>query len=863
MHPHVWPIVRRLVARRLPAANVAPVLGDLLEDYEQVAASTGRLTAEWWLVREAVSLVVAYGRPTARTRQAGAFDRWRTDVRQGWRSIRARPGATAATVAVLALGLGVVSTMFALADPYLLRPLPYARAQELYGVSVSMRSVPEVPTLADWQARTDLFRSLAGASELRTVTLAGDRHGSTLTLRGISRNYFEVLGVPAVLTPDWRSPRWLAETPVLLTAAAHRRLFGTARATHALLAVGDASLRPLRVLGVLPDSFLDPSARSMATGADGFTPLADDRLAIVEREPGGGTHTSYLQLLARLAPAVAPEMAEAALTTAPREPRRGTPRHGITVSVESVAASLTARVRPLATAALLAGVLILLVCAANVANLLLARGASRTAEFAVREALGASGTGIARLVLIELGFVTLLGIGAGLAFTSAALAAVAAMIPAEYVSLGAPAITTRVVLFACAAGGVILLAGLVPAWAAWRVTPIALFTRTSTHDSRLARTMRFAMTAMQTAVAVLLLVGAVLLGRSFVNLLAQDPGYDGNVLALRVFYSSSSAQETIDSIAATLDRLGRLPRVSRAAVTTGVLVDGMSLAGTAVPLTINGRRASGSIRHVSTGFFEAAGARLVAGRLPSANEFDRSAVVTESFGRRCCEGTGTVGLVATQGERSYEIVGVIKDIYTSALDQPPGPMAFLPIGNPVMPFVNYVVRVDRPDATLALALEREVQALSPAARVDRGATMRERLMQSVNDRTFATLLVVLFAVAALGVSAAGLAGVVSFTVARRTREIAIRMAVGATSRHVHRLVTGEATIGAAAGAVLGLTTGAWLARLLENLLYGIRPADPVSFLLAAVVIVAVVLAAAWLPARRAMGLAPTIALRSE
>jgi ABC-type antimicrobial peptide transport system permease subunit len=180
-----------------------------------------------------------------------------------------------------------------------------------------------------------------------------------------------------------------------------------------------------------------------------------------------------------------------------------------------------------------------------------------------------------------------------------------------------------------------------------------------------------------------------------------------------------------------------------------------------------------------------------------------------------------------------------------------------------MPFVNYVVRVERPDAALALAIEREAQAVSPTANVDSGATMRARLMRSVNDRTFATLIVVLFAVAALTVSAAGLAGVVGFVVARRTREIAIRIAIGATSSHIYRLVTGEATIGAGIGALFGLTAGVWLSRLLENLLYGITHADPVALACAVAVAVVTVLGAAWLPARRAMQLTPTIALRSE
>jgi hypothetical protein len=408
-------------------------------------------------------------------------------------------------------------------------------------------------------------------------------------------------------------------------------------------------------------------------------------------------------------------------------------------------------------------------------------------------------------------------------------------------------------------------AGLAPAWAAWRVTPLALVSQTSAVETRSLRALRFLMTAAETAVAIVLVAGAVLFGRSYVNLLAQDPGYDGNTLAVSAVYHGSP-DALAPAIEATIARLGALPGVTQAGASPGSLVDGLRAVGVDKPLVLDGRRVPGGPRQVSADFFQAAGARLVTGRLPSAADGGRAIAVSQSFAEACCEGRSPVGHTIVAGSGTFVIVGVVKDLYTTAFDEPPRPTVYVPIGTPGTPlfsWVNFVVHATDPSPALATALEREIRAAAPGVTIQGSDTLRARLMQSVNDRSFATLLVVFFAVAAAGVVAAGILGVVGFVAARRTREIAIRMAIGATSRDVARLVTRDAAVAAGAGAVLGLVGAAWLSKTVTSWLYGIRPADPLSLVLAALVMTGVVVVAAWLPARRATRLAPTIALRAE
>jgi putative ABC transport system permease protein len=793
------------------------------------------------------------------------------DIQHGWRSMRARPAASLATICVLALGIGLVSSMFALADPYVTRPLPFTNADRLARLTLVTSVAAEPPTLEAWRARTDLFADLATFGTSESVIVAGPDGDMPLRFLAVSPEYLQVLGAQGPALSDWQARPGSFETPVVLTAAARRRLRdrGSDQATLRALDQQSTPTRAgFRVRGTLPESFLFPES---SQSWDGIVPLpAGTPLAATERTPSGLSVVRVrLSVLARLQPSVTLPQVVGTLSTAPVLEAYTLPTSGYLVRAQSVVEAMTGRLWALALGALAAGVLVLLVCAANVANLFIARGAFRQREFATRVALGASGSDLSRLVLVELSLLTVAGIAGGLLIAKGVLAMCALYIPAHYVVLGSPEIAGRTVWFACIAGGVIVIAGLVPAIAAWRVTSLALFNKTSDGEPNGIRIARFAMTAVQTAVAVVLLVGAMLMARSFTNLVTRDPGYDADMFAVGVRYDTvESGRNRREEVNTTVDRLRRLDGVAGAAATVGTLVEGVSGGMAGPALTVGGTRVRGFVKTTGPGFFQVAQARLREGRLLVPGDDDRRAVVGESFARSWSTDRSMVGQHVEWTSRdvshTVEVVGVVTDILDGALDQTPMPSVYVQMNDASVGYwVTYVLRADRPTPMLIAAIDREIKAVNTKANVAEGGLMQDRLMRSIRDRTFTTLVVTLFALAAIGVSAAGLIGVVAFTVARRTREIAIRIAIGAGRADVRRLVTREVFLSSTVGALAGLIVGAWLSRTMETLLFGIQPADPLAMALAALALVAIVMASAWLPARRALKLSSVQALRAE
>jgi hypothetical protein len=339
-----WRWLERRLGRHLPPDRVAPILGDLAADHGRLVARRGRLRADVWHIWEALSLVMTYRRQRPGTR----LDRIRTDVRHAWRAMRVRPAASLGTITVLALGIGLVSAMLALADPYVTRPLPFANADRLVTLSVGTRETTDAPTIEGYRARTDLFAGVAAFGNTETVTVAGGGGAVTLRLLPVSAAYFEVLRAALPPVPGWRRLAESGETPVLLTDDAGRRLGDAGRPGATVRVTGDgaALARGFRLGPTLPASFRFPSG---SQSADGFMPLPD-RAALVEvtRTPGGLTVAhAALQLLARLQPGVTIAQVEGALTTAPPGDMPLRPSRGVEVRAFGVAESMTGRLRPL------------------------------------------------------------------------------------------------------------------------------------------------------------------------------------------------------------------------------------------------------------------------------------------------------------------------------------------------------------------------------------------------------------------------------------------------------------------------------------------------------------------------------------
>ena len=788
----------------------------------------------------------------------------RIDLLHSWRAVRARPAATIGTMFVLALGVGLVGAMFALADPFLLRPLPYANPGDLVVITVepprpdptlpiNARSTAPAPTLADWQVRTDLFTKVAAYRIGESFRLRLPNGAVAVRTARVSDDFFDVLGIPM--------PRLRADDP----AGRHTAVVASLAALHRLgvqpdVAMGQTFPRhdggSVRVAGVLPAAFLFPRA-SIWPRIDAIAPLPSTSLVnTVERDEGRSIAIESLIVVARVRPGVSAALVETALSAA--RPGANTPR----IRARSLSTHMTARIRPLAIGAMGAGLLILVICIANVANLVLARRVYRDAEFATREALGASRADLLRLVAVELVFLTAGGVLGGLFVTNAALVVAGLVIPDEYVALGAPAVTLRVVLFTGLVGIAVMLIGLLPAALAWGHGTGKVLRREVATGGRGLRVLRVTITASQSAVAMLLVVGAALLVTSQVNLFSQDTGFSDDVIVVSASYpAEQSGARLRASVEVIVEEARRVTGVTHAAAAVGPMIDGSRVVGA-------GFGAPASPKIVTPGYFEAVGCTLVAGRFLTSGDTRASAVVVnEAFARLRWPDRPALGQ-RPLAQRPAEVVGVVRDTFDVALDSPPEPTVYLLMDDGVAGFgsqnrVDYVVRAPERSSTAVAFVQRAITRAAPDATIIETSTIEERLGQSVRNRSFATLVSTFFAIAGTGICLAGLAAVVAFVVGRRTREIAIRIALGASPARVAWLVTSEAVGGSLAGIAGGLIAGVSAARTIESLLYGIRADDWSTPVAAAAAMLAVTALASLVPAIRAIRMAPSTALRVD
>ncbi|HWB30691.1 MAG TPA: FtsX-like permease family protein [Vicinamibacterales bacterium] len=860
-------LAQMIVRARLRGARRSAAESDMLELFRARAASRGVGYARrrywvdalslWWHAPAQVSPVTTRVRPRVSHRLA-------SDLRWTWRALRARPAASLAVTTILALGIGLAATMFALADPYVLRPLPYPDPAALVTISppevlaTSPAADPnaalsDLTTLTNWQARTDLFTGVAafGTGEVVQVETP-DRLTSIKTAR-VSASFFPLLRLPQPVG-DWRIVTGQIETPIVVPAGVG--------AIGTRLTSPDG--RQWRIAGVLPDAFVFPDAGARVR-VTALAPLADEHVYQVLEQAGGFRATQTLSLVARLRRGVSADTVKAAL--APLLPS-GLPTGGSlrpAAFVEPLSTVMTKRTHAIALGAVAAGLLIFLACAANIANLLLTRVTYRARELATRQAVGATRGDLFRLVLIEVATVTAAAIAMGLGLAFAALRLAGLIMPAEYATLGAPAMTSRVAIFAVVMGVLVMLAGVIPAMMAWRTMASTAFTDVRTVDSARSRAVRGLLTAGQMAVTMVLLIGGVLLVRSYERLVAQDTGFAPDAFAMTAVYPTTQYARLTDIVTETLDRLRHVPGVRHAAAVLGPLADGNTVS---TMRFVNGRPLFVGGKQVTPDYPAATGGTLVAGRFfTSGDRADEVLVVNEAFAKLCCADRSAVGQIV-RGNRPSTIVGVLKDAFDSALDTPPAPMIFTPlvltgsVAGSGLP-IGYVFRTTDAIRAFPAAAERHVIAVDASAIVSDASTLGARLSRTVQDRSFATLVLVLFGTTAIVVSATGLVAIVGSTVARRTREIAIRVAIGARPSQVRWLVTRDAIVAASTGAAAGFAAGWWLSGTLTHLLYGIRPADPVSFAIAIVLMLTTAGIAAAIPASRALRISPNDALSRE
>jgi predicted permease len=806
------------------------------------------------------------------------------DFRFALRLQRKNPGFTAIAVLTLALGMGATTTIFSVVNSVLLRPLPYQNHDRLLrvaeshpgaaasGVTFSALGVTYA-TFLDLEREAKTIEN-ASAYRQWAFNVTGGSEPEQVPGALVSGNFFNALGSNAFLgrtiQPEDDQPGG-SNRVVLLSYALWQSRFG---ADNKILGQTlKVNAEPFTVIGVMPPGFDFPEQSEIWCPLVPGSSLHDNRRAhlltvLADRRRGesfGG---------------VQGELTAFAESVEKRNP--GVDDPGLTLNAESLQKNLVAPIRPALVILLFAVGLLLLIACANVANLLLARTTARRKEIAVRLALGASRARLAMLLLTESVFVSLMGGAVGLLIAQAGLTFIRTQSNEDLPRFSEIHLDWRVFAFAFAVSLLSgLLFGLAPALAGAKVNLNAPLKEGNSEPAGAGlRLSNGTLTVLQYALATILLAGAGLLGGSLLQILQVNPGFNpDHVLTLQIFLSPQEYPEG-DSKAATvlhqmLEHVRALPGVRSAGVVNALPISGgpnteFVIAGRPVPRL--GDEPGADIRVVDPEYFSTMGIPVLAGR--SFTEHDNSGaarvlLINETLARQFWPNSNDnpIGRHITMKDwgppLTGEIVGVVGDVKTNGLDAAVGPMIYWPYYQFGQIFNTMVVRTDGDPLQLVSAVKSGIWSVDKNQPVSRIQTMEQILSDSVARRRLYVVLLGVFAGVALLLAATGIYGVVSYSVSQRTREIGIRVALGAERVDVVRLVIAQAARLALAGEVIGIFVALGLTRLMNSLLFGVSAADPVTFASVAITLTLVALVACYVPARRATRVDPMVALRYE
>jgi putative ABC transport system permease protein len=807
----------------------------------------------------------------------------RNDVRFAIRQLRRAPGFTLVAALTLALGIGANSAIFALADATLLRPFPFSDPDRLVMIWERFQTFNRVSVaplnLDDWIERNRTFQSMAGMLFFPRTLTAADGTVEQVSGAQVTRQFFDVLGVKPIagrtfLPTDSTTP---PDTVVLSEGLWRTRFGGDLTLIGRAIRLGTESFT---VIGIVPEQ------AQVASRANLWTTLAE--LPGMDRR---GVH--FLMVIGRLRPGVTMPAAQSDLSSIAAALAAEFPatNKGRGVNVEPLRSGLIGGEVRLTAMLLLAVVgFVLLMCCANVANLLLARTNGRSRELAVRAALGAGRRRITTQILTESLVLAALGGALGLGLGFAILTAAPSLIPAGLLpSAVRLSFDARVAAFCAAAASIVgLLFGLAPAWHAGGMSLIQAITTESRSTTKVGGRLRGVLVAGEIAAAVLLMCGAGLLLRTFMAIENVDAGYRAdNVLTMRAnleYGLPTSRFPNEDALrrffSAVEDEVQAIRGVRSVAWTSGVPLSGSSLGsfafeivGDEAPTTTN--RPMVDYQIVSPSYLHTLDIPIIAGRgVDDRDTRDGVPVclVSEAFVRRYMRGRNPLGMrVAVRPMRLgpekpivREIVGVVGQVRSRPTEADDTNQLYVPVAQNAWSFVTLVVR---PQSGPAEALAPAVRAA--AARVDRTVPLTDvRTMDQVAwDATarprFRAVIVTTFAALALLLAMVGVFGVLAYSVQQRTREFGVRIALGATASGVLRLVLSSAGRVVAVGAAVGLITAAVLSRTISTFLFGVPPLDPITFIAVPFVLIATAAMAVAVPALRATRVDPVVAFRTE
>ena len=792
------------------------------------------------------------------------------DLRFAVRSLSRRPGFSAIACLALALGIGANTAIFTVVDSALLRPLPYADADRVVIVHSTTRpsSVGQAVSGGDFVDLRTQSRSFAGLAAFRNTgfNLTGDETAERIDGAVVSPDFFDILGARPFVGHPFAEGTSGGPREVMLGESLWRRRYsawpGIVGQTIALN--GELFV----VAGVMRAEVRHPDAVQLWVTPQRTVPEHPLRPAM---DTSGNREMQYLDVIGRLRPGIGIGQAQAELSALGARFEQLYPNDDagrgfkVTLLREDAVGSL----RP--TLLVLGGAVafILLIACANVANLMLARAVGRAHEVAIRIALGATRARLLRLFLAESLVLAGAGGGVGLLLALWIAPAFAALSPAA-LDPGALRLDLRVLAFTAALSlATAVVFGVLPALHVEApAEALKEAGRTGTGGLRRGR-LRSALVVAEVALALVLLIGAGLLTRSFVRLQRVDPGFDpSGVMTADLWLPATKYPDEARQAAfyaEVVRRLSAAPGIEAAGDVSRLPLSHGNSTRSVQPQGNPQKNVDADYRIASPGYFHALRIPLRAGRLLS--EADRQsgarvALVNEAFARQMWPEGNAVGrqIVVTTDAKPVEVIGVIGNVRHLSLALPPRPEVYLPEGLEPWPFMTLVVRGH---GDLAALLRTEVAAVDRDQAISRLETMEQRMAASVAPRRFGVLLIGALAAVAFVLAVTGIYGVMAYSVAQRTREMGIRLALGATPRAVLGLVLRQAMRLTVAGVVLGLAAALPLGQVLRTLLYEVSATDPATFATFAVLLCGTATAATLVAARRATSVDPALALRAE
>jgi putative ABC transport system permease protein len=805
--------------------------------------------------------------------------------RHSFRLLRTSPVFSAVVVLMLALGIGANTAVFSVVDGVLLRKLPYRDPDRLVmvweknpalGAQIGERLPAAYANFAEWIRQSSVFEGVAGMEDAN-LNRTGSGEPERVNGARISANFFQVLGVSPALGSTFDSESQNTQAAILSYAYWESHFGANRNVVGQSVTLNDA---PYTIVGVLPARFYLPSTR------EGTEQRKPD--IWIPYEPAAQRTTQELnrlkvQVYARLRPGTSLEQARAEMEVIGKrlEEQNPTLNSGFGVNifpvyVEDVGKDLRRNLLVLLSAV---GLILLIACA-NLANLVLTRAMARQKELAIRKALGASRAELIAQMVMESLVLSSIGGVLGLLVAHWGIKAILALKPAdilrpEQIHIGIP-----VLLFTTAASLLAgMLFGIFPALYVSRTEVIAVLKDGARSGRNHPRTMRAALIVIEVSLASVLLIGAGFMIRSLLLVLDVDPGFRPDHLLTMHFSMPPSRYSTNDQTASfcrqALERITALPGVKAASFADGLPLTRIRLMRFTVegePVPKHGSEPTADLRGISSpSYFETLGMSLVSGRNFTADEINRNLpviVINQKLAKKLWPDQDAIGKhiwsVPARAEKEpvqLTVIGVVRDTRQTSLEEATRPEITRPMQDHT--YLTLAVRSASDPTTLTASIKRQIWMLDKDLPVFDVLTMQDVLDDNLGQRRFDSFLMSIFGGLALVLACVGIYGVLATTVVQQTREIGVRMALGARRADVLRMIMGQGLRWVALGLLIGLTAGFLLTRMLASLLFGVGPANPLTYVAVSAVMLAVAAIACCLPALRAIRIDPMRALRYE